>query len=505
MYTPIIGMEIHVELKTNTKMFCGCENNPEKAPNTNICEVCVGHPGALPVPNKAAITAAVLIGKALGCTIRTTSKFDRKHYFYPDLPKGYQISQFDEPIAEYGSITLSFPIEDNIRDTAIIGIRRAHLEEDTAKLFHNTDGTTLVDFNRSSVPLVEIVTNPDFKSALEAKTFCQELQHILRYLNVSDADMEKGHMRCEVNISVQKTGSFEIQNGAVLPLNGATLNNKIEIKNLNSFKAVEKSIQHEIIRQTALIETNTYWPQETRGWDGTQEVTVPQRIKENAADYRYMPEPDIPCFHPEIIAQHISLPELPIQKRARFKEEYAFSYSDAKVVTDTKELAAFTEATMTELHEWIQTLTSKEPHKEAIGKLTGGWITTKLLGTLYEQKKDISSIAMSPENFAELIALLYTKKINATNAQKILLDMIQSPIDKDPTHIMEEQGYAQIDDNTSLQTAIEHVIATYPEQVTAFRQGKDSIIKFLIGMVMKETNGSANAQKVETLLRETLQ
>ena len=271
-YIPIIGMEVHVELNTLSKMFCSCPCNSDGVDaNTNICEICLAHPGTLPVPNAQAIKWAVLIGKALGCDIREVSKFDRKHYFYPDLPKGYQISQYDEPIAEKGSITLQFILEQNIRPVARIGITRAQLEEDTAKLYHDVTGTTLADFNRSGTPLVEIVTDPDFLSALEAKTYCQELQLILRTLGVSDADMERGQMRCEANISVQESGNFEIVDGVVKPLRDARLNNKVELKNLNSFRAVEKGIEYEIARQSELLSKGEFWPQETRGWNEDKE------------------------------------------------------------------------------------------------------------------------------------------------------------------------------------------------------------------------------------------
>ena len=248
----------------------------------------------LPVLNKQAIEWTVLIGKALGCKIRELSKFDRKHYFYPDLPKAYQISQYDEPVAEHGAINLKFVLEKNIRDEAVINIERVHLEEDTAKLTHGATGETLVDFNRAGTPLVEIVTQPDFKSALEAKIYCQELRTMFRYLGVSDADMEKGHMRCEANVSIQEAGKFEIVDGVVKPLDDYKLNSKVEVKNINSFKAVEKAIEFEIARQTKLLADKQTWGQETRGWDESTGGTVLQRVKESAADYRYSPEPDIP-------------------------------------------------------------------------------------------------------------------------------------------------------------------------------------------------------------------
>ncbi len=512
-YTPIIGMEVHVELNTESKMFCSCPRTVEgDEANVHICEICLAHPGTLPVPNSAAIRATVLIGKALGCSIREISKFDRKHYFYPDLPKGYQISQYDEPIAEKGCIDLQFVLEENIRPNASIGITRAHLEEDTAKLYHDTAGTTLADFNRSGTALVEIVTDPDFLTALEAKTFCQELQLILRTLGVSDADMERGHMRCEANISVQTPGSFEIIQGVVKPVTNTPLNNKVELKNLNSFRAVEKGIEYEIKRQTSLLEQGETWPQETRGWNEDTEETYPQRAKESAKDYRYFPEPDIPPFSPLKIAGEIHLPELPINKRTRFHEEYGFSYGDAKFLTENKIWSNFAEDVMSELVNWLSDLPEvkgnadeiREEKQNKIVRLAGGWMTTKLVGILKEKGLRIEDIKLSPENFAEFVALVFVGRVNSTNAQKLLLDMVESGVDADPTHIMEEKGYGQISDEKSLETLVEQIITGYPAQAEQFRQGKDPIMKFLVGMAMKASEGSADPVLVEKILREKL-
>ncbi len=498
---PIIGMEVHVELNTASKMFCSCSNNPDETkPNTNICEICTAQPGTLPVPNKEAIISTVKISKALGATVRELSKFDRKHYFYPDLPKGYQISQYDEPIGEHGVLDLEFAPEENIRDTAHIGVRRIHLEEDTAKLFHDTKGT-LVDFNRAGAPLVEIVTDPDFMSALEAKTYCQELRTLLRALKVSDADMEKGHMRCEANISVQKAGSFEIVDGEVKPLNGETLNSKVELKNLNSFKAVEKGIEFEIERQTKMIENGETWVQQTRGWNEDEEVTVLQRTKENAADYRYFPEPDIPPFHPRKIAGTFSLPELPQEKRKRFEEEYGLSHADATLLSEDSAWAAFTEHVMSEVQEWLE---DTGENKAKIARLVGGWITSKLMGGLTERKMEVADIKFTPENFAELISLIYTEKINSTNAQKILGRMLDHDRDIDPTHIMESEGLGQVRDSTKLTEIVDEVIKSYPKQVADFKAGKEPILKFLVGMAMKASEGNADPQMLEELLREKL-
>lgn len=512
-YAPIIGLEVHVELKTNSKMFCSCKNDPdEKQPNTNICEICTGQPGTLPVPNKQAIQWTVLIGTALGCTIRELSKFDRKHYFYPDLPKGYQISQYDEPIAEHGSITLSFPLEDNIRDEADIGIARVHLEEDTARLLHQGKATTLVDMNRAGTPLVEIVTDPDFKTGVEARVYCQELQSIFRALGVSDADMEKGHMRCEANVSVQEAGRFEITRGAVAPLRGCRLNAKVEVKNINSFRALEKAINFEIARQIDLLEKGELWVQQTRGWDEQAEETVLQRTKENAQDYRYFPDPDIPPFHPRAIAGEIDIPELPREKRERFREEYGFSHADARFFSDNAAWAAFADAVMSELVEWLASLTPepdetddiRENKKAALARLAAGWMTSKLQGAMNERGKDIRALNITPENFAEFLALVFMNRVNSTNAQKLLSDMLDAGTDIDPNHIMEEKGYGQVSDAVFVGAAVDRVIADFPKQAGEYRAGKTPVLQFLKGMVMKATEGAADPGVVETLLKERL-
>ena len=494
-------MEVHVELNTKSKMFCSCPNNPDETkPNTNICEICTAQPGTLPVPNIEAIISTVKIASALGSTIRELSKFDRKHYFYPDLPKAYQISQYDEPIGERGGLTLEFEPSTNIRDTAKIGVRRVHLEEDTAKLFHGNTGT-LVDFNRAGTPLVEIVTDPNFMSALEAKTYCQELRTLLKTLGVSDADMEKGHMRCEANISLQIAGTFEIVDGVVRPLKKAVLNPKVELKNLNSFKAVEKGIEFEIERQGTMIRNGETWVQQTRGWNEDEEITVLQRVKENAADYRYFPDPDIPPFHPIKIAGKISLPELPQAKRKRFREEYGLSAADATILSQDKNWASFTESVMSEVEEWLE---DKKENKEKRARLVGGWITSKLMGGLIERKMEISDIKFTPENFAELISLIYTEKINSTNAQKILARMLEHDRNIDPTHIMESEGLGQVRDTEALGKIVDSVINSYPKQVAEFKAGKEPILRFLVGMAMKASEGTADPKMLEELLKEKI-
>ncbi|OGH87454.1 MAG: glutaminyl-tRNA synthase (glutamine-hydrolyzing) subunit B [Candidatus Magasanikbacteria bacterium RIFOXYC2_FULL_42_28] len=535
-YTTIIGLEIHVELKTKSKMFCACKNDPDHgAPNTNICPVCLAHPGTLPVPNATALTDIVKIATALGCKIATESKFDRKHYFYPDLPKAYQISQFDQPVGEHGAIVLNLITSKNHRDTARIGITRVHMEEDTAKLTHGAshhpspllgqEGETLVDFNRAGVPLVEIVSDPDIQSGIEAKAYCQELQTIFRYLGVSNADMEKGQMRCEANVSVQETGKFVDEAGVIKPIGDYKLNNKVEVKNINSFRAVEKAIDFEIKRQTAMIEKGEAWSQQTRGWSDDKGETVMQRIKETSADYRYFPEPDIPPFNPAKIAGNIELPELPAQKRARFHEEYGFSYADAAILATDPHWATYAEDVYSDLVEWLHSLPVSVPpsgttpgkpenkkttseildnKKSALAKLTGNWLTSKLMGAMAERKIDIRILKLSAENFSELLALFYTGRVNSTNAAKILNEMLDANTDIDPTHIMEEKGYGQMSDEGALGKIVDDVIASHPEQVAKFKAGKEPLLQFLKGMVMKATEGAADPVVAEKLLREKM-
>lgn len=501
-------------------MFCGCVNNPfATEPNSQICEVCLAQPGTLPVPNKAAIQDTVKIAAALGSTTLRESKFDRKHYFYPDLPKGYQISQYDQPIGEKGRITLDMRLEKNARNFATIGITRVHLEEDTAQLTHDGSGNSLVNFNRSGVPLVEIVSEPDVESAAEAKIYCQELQKIFRALNVSDADMEKGQMRCEANISLQEEGGFEKKSGTIWPLSQKKLNSKIEVKNINSFRAVEKAIEYEIQRQTELINKGEAWQQATRGWDDARGETVHQRYKETAADYRYFPEPDIPPFDPIAAAGEFSLPELPLVKRARFESEYGLSLADANILASDKQWANFTEQTISELHEWLHSLPEtktcsgedKNSDRAVVCKtgqelvrLSGGWITTKLMGAMSERAIDIRVLKIKPENFAELVALIYSGRVNSTNAQKILAAMLDSGVNQDPTHIMEEKGYGQISDTGKIGAVVDDIIKNYPKQTADFKAGKEPILKFLIGMAMKATEGAADPVVAEKLLRAKL-
>ncbi|HRY36659.1 MAG TPA: Asp-tRNA(Asn)/Glu-tRNA(Gln) amidotransferase subunit GatB [Candidatus Magasanikbacteria bacterium] len=507
---PVIGLEVHVELNTKSKMFCSCANGSEKDPsNTNICEVCLAHPGTLPVPNLEALHSTIKIAKALNCQIAEISKFDRKHYFYPDLPKGYQISQYDQPIGSHGYLDLQFINVKNDRPSAKIGITRVHLEEDTAKLLHDKNGNTLIDFNRAGVPLVEIVSDPNINNPVEAKAYCQELQAIFRYLDVSNADMEKGQMRCEANISMQEEGKFIIEGSIIKTVGDYKLNNKVELKNINSFRAVEKALEYEIARQTKLLQDGGIQGPETRGWNDEKGESYVQRVKETSADYRYFPEPDIPVFEPLKLCPEVILPELPGAKRQRFFEEYGFSYADADLLTQNKYWSGYTENVMTELNEWTDSMPETKSEdsiykKKELAKLAGGWLTTKLMGAMSERKIDIRILKISAENFAELITLIYAKRVNSTNAQKILTEMLDADTDKDPTHIMEEKGYGQVSDENKLEEIVLEVIKNYPAQVEQFKSGKEPIIKFLLGMVMKATEGSADPIVAEKILRDKI-
>ena len=487
---PVIGLEIHVQLKTNTKMFCGCDNSGEDKPiNSCICEICLGHPGTLPLPNETAIQWSLKASLALNCDIPTVSKFDRKHYFYPDLPKGYQISQYDEPLGKGGFLEIN---------GQTIRINRLHLEEDAAKLLHR-DGYTLVDFNRAGTPLMEIVTEPDIEDPRIAGNFLRELRAILKAIGVSDADMEKGHLRCDANISLRKEAQDKLYP-------------KTEIKNINSFKAVERALAYEIKRQTLLWE-QAIAPkiESTRGWDEEKGATIEQREKEAVHDYRYFCEPDIPPIrimnyelgiknneqsYIDLKTINASLPELPQAKRQRFMNQYNFSLADASILTRDYALANYTEAVMSELYAWIESLEqNQEQDTKRAAKLAENWLINNLLPLA----DNFETLKISPENFAELIAFIAQRKINSTAAQSILKIMAQSG--KDPNAILLEENLTQMEDDKDLKTIIAKVIAQNKQASDDLKKGKEQAIKTLIGGVMRETKGRANPQLVEKLIK----
>lgn len=489
---PVIGLEIHVQLKTKSKMFCSCPNGVESPPNSAICPTCMGHPGTLPAPNKTAIDMGVLAALALNCTINQESKFDRKNYFYPDLPKGYQISQYDKPVGENGFFYFG---------TERLGIIRLHLEEDSAKLIHSSDGKhSLVDFNRAGTPLAEIVTKPDLRTPAAAKAFLQELRLTLRYLGVSDADMEKGQLRCDANVSLRPVGKD-------------TFYAKTEVKNMNSFKAVERALAYEIERQTKLWEKKTPPKiQTTRGWNDEKNITEEQRTKEEAHDYRYFPEPDIPPLHftkEYITRTRAKIPELPGAKRKRFADQFAMDPVDTAIIIEDKKLADWTEQTISELREWLVALegegTEEEKwnrdHKRLV-KLVTGWITTKLFKLMNETHTESDAIPITPENFAEFITFVYHNKINSTTAQEVLEAMFNKKAE--PHHYIEEKKLAQVNDEDTIRRVVAEVLEEQSEAVTTYKNGKTGALQFLIGQVMKKMHGKANPAIVEKLLKKSL-
>lgn len=478
-------MEIHVELKTKSKMFCACKNSLglEVEPNINICPVCTAQPGTLPVPNKKAIEFVQLVGLALNCRLNLDSKFDRKNYFYPDIPKGYQISQYDQPFCEAGFL--------DVLDRKI-GVTRIHLEEDTGKLVHPKGANySLVDFNRAGVPLMELVTEPDLETAEEARIFCQKLQQICRYLKISDADMEKGHMRCEVNLSLHKEGEEKLSG------------TKVEVKNINSFKFVEKAIAYEIERQTESLEKGEKIVQETRGWDSNRNMTISQRKKESAHDYRYFPEPDIPPFqfnleYVEMIKR--KLPELPDQKFKRFQGEYTNDML-LGVLIDNNALSDYFENVVSEIREKKQAGEILSEEKNVI-QLAFNYIIAGVRKSLLDNNDSVESLKITPENYAEFIGIIADGKINSSAAQTVFKEMYKTG--GDPSQIIEAKNLIQLSDTGELEKIIAEVLTKNAQSVADYKAGKENALKFLVGQVMKESKGKANPQVAEELLRKKL-
>jgi aspartyl-tRNA(Asn)/glutamyl-tRNA(Gln) amidotransferase subunit B len=505
---PIIGLEIHLQLKTKSKMFCVCENQDpgqghpstgsgqgEKEPNTNVCPVCLGHPGTLPVINRVAVEQGMKLALALNAYVNRKSKFDRKNYFYPDLPKGYQITQFDEPLATDGHIILQVEGREHR-----FGIERLHLEEDAGKNIHQGE-KTLVNFNRAGVPLVEMVTKPDFRSPAEAKKFLQEIRLIARYLGVSEADMEKGQMRCDANISLRPVGDIKFYP-------------KTEVKNMNSFRSVERALAFEIDRQTELWREGKQ-PTEstTRGWNDEEEVTLLQRSKEESNDYRYFPEPDLPLV--EISSNEVeevknALPELPHAKRTRFQTEYFLSYADAEVLSADKEVAAYFENTVSELKNWLESSGEVDGSVEEmwqksgkkLARLSFSWITTELFKHLNSGNFDFSEVKITSEDLAEFIIMVYQGKINSSAAQLIFNEMMQTG--EDPHAIAERLDLHQDNDEGSLESLVQQIISEQPEMVAQYKAGKETLLQFFIGLGMKASKGKANPKILEQLFKKNI-
>ena len=491
-----------MQLNTKSKMFCRCANLNEdvnKEPNSTVCPICLGHPGTLPVANKQAIEWTILTGLALNCKVNSYSKFDRKHYFYPDLPKAYQISQYDLPLVYGGQLEV---------DGRKIDITRIHLEEDAGKLTHpKGKNYSLADYNRASSPLMELVTEPVIKTAAEAKKFCQQYQQILRYLEISEADIEKGQMRCEANISLQEPKKWKYKGGCKIePAGGYKLNPKVEIKNIGSFKALEKAIEFEIKRQAEALDNKETLAQETRGWDENNQKTVSQRSKEEAQEYRYFPDPDISPINinskwlKKILAD---LPELPREKRERFKQQYGFSDYDAEVLTADKNIANYVEQVISELRAWMNALGRPwETAHRKLAKLTGNWVGTELFKYLNEGGQNIKKIKITPENFAEFISLIYEEKINSSAAQIIFKEIFTKG--GDPGDIMEAKSLEQMDDDNELEKIIKDIIKNNSKAVSEYKAGKENAVQFLVGQVMAGTKGKANPQRAKELILKNI-
>ena len=475
-YSPTIGLEIHIELKTKTKMFCGCLNDAdEKHPNINVCPICLAHPGVLPVINKKAVESVLKLGLALNSKIPEISKFDRKNYFYPDLPKGYQISQYDKPLVVGGKLNG-------------VKITRIHLEEDTGRLTHShrqKSSYSLVDFNRAGIPLMELVTEPDIKSGEEAVKFAKEFQLILRYLEISDADMEKGQMRVEVNISIsdKRQGTSDKELGT-----------KVEIKNLNSFRAVEESIDYEIKRQPEILDKGEEIKQETRGWDDIKKRTVSQRLKEESHDYRYFPEPDLPPldltkFNLEELK--VSIPELPAQKRARFIKEYGLLANQTEILIEDRGLAQYFEESASELR-------TKLPIPDY--QLLFNYFSSDTRGLMNEQKITVRELNITPENFADLIVLLSKGEISSRSAKDILKEMFLTGLD--PRQIIRDNGLTKLSDNTIIEQIVGETIKENPKAVEDYKKGKENALQFLIGQAMAKSKGRGNPEIFRKLFKD---
>ncbi len=473
-FEPVIGLEVHAELATRSKMFCACAvvDSTQAEPNRHTCPVCTAMPGVLPVINRRAVEFGILTGLALHCTIQPQNVFARKNYFYPDLPKGYQISQYDLPLATNGYLEI---------ETAMgrkrIGVRRVHLEEDTGKLTH-VAGASLVDYNRAGVPLMEIVSEPDLHSVEEVRQYAEGLRAILRYLGVNSGDMEKGVIRFEANISVRPAGSAELRT-------------RTEVKNLNSFRALERATEYEIARQTNAWLRGETVVQQTMGWDEGRAVTVPQRSKEQAHDYRYFPEPDLPplAIAPEWVEQlRLRLPELPDVKRARFEAEFGLSAYDADLLTREKAVALY-----------FQQAVSASSN----AKLVANWILGELFRAMKEQGTPLESVKIAPAQLGQLAALVANKTLSSTLAKEVFAEMFATG--NTPDAIIQSKGLAQISDSSQLDGIIQQVIQDNPKPVGDYLAGKETIIKFLIGQAMRATQGKANPQLIGDLMKRALE
>ena len=473
MYEVVIGVEVHAQLRTKSKMFCGCSTAFGRSPNSQTCPVCLGLPGSLPVINKAAVEMAVRAGLALNCTIGPQNRFARKNYFYPDLPKGYQISQYEAPVCEHGWIEIAVS-----GTTKRVRIRRAHLEEDAGKNLHGaSSGRSLVDLNRAGTPLLEIVTEPDIRSADEAVAYLKNLRDILMYLEVCDGNMEEGSFRCEPNLSLRSAGQQE-------------LGVKVELKNINSFKFVKDAIEYEIKRQTKVLTEGGSVKQETRLWNLDRGETAVMRSKEEAHDYRYFPDPDLVPLKLErewVDAFRADLPELPAARTRRFLEEYGLPDYDAGVLTAARDVAEYFEASVKLFPQ---------------PKTVSNWVMGELTRELNNTGTVIGASPVSPERLATLLRMVEQGTVSLKVARDIFPEMYRTG--KAPEQIVQEKGLTQMSDDGALSQIIDEVLAGHPAQVAQFKQGKQQVLGFLVGQVMKGSGGKANPSKVNELLKQRL-
>ncbi len=510
-YYPTIGLEIHAELATKTKMFCDSKNDPnEKEPNVNICPICLGHPGTLPVINKEAVKHVIKVGIAVGGEIADFTEFDRKNYFYPDIPKSYQISQYKYPLVKGGTL-------DGVKLT------RIHLEEDTATSKHDQGDFSLIDFNRAGVPLMELVTEPVIHSAEEASSFAKELQLLLQYLGVAEANMEKGEMRVEANISISPISKSDFDIGKKYRSQTSILGTKVEVKNLNSFKSVEKAIAYEINRMAEILEKGEKVIQETRGWDEIKQKTFSQREKEESHDYRYFPDPDLPKlyisevpeFKKEVLEKEI--PELPSQKRERYKKDFGLKNEDVEMYVRGKEWGKFFEEVVSKLAE-VRPLQEQEKSRgltsASLVVLASNYVTSDLVGISKNSAerglpaapaRQASEIfgKISAENFAELIRMIGARAISSRAAKDILAIMHKEG--GDPQKIAASKNLLQKQDAAELKIIVQNIIASSPQVVADYKGGKETALQFFVGQAMKETKGAANPEKLREILLELLQ
>ena len=485
-YEAIIGLETHCQLNTASKIFCTCSTQFDSPPNTNICPVCLGYPGVLPVLNEEVLASAVKLGVAINGKIAHYSKFDRKQYFYPDLPKNYQISQYDLPIVEHGSLEIEL-VDKKTKEISrkTIGITRLHIEEDGGKLVHagsdrlSGSSYSLVDFNRTGVPLLEIVSEPDLRTGQEAAEYAQELRRLVRYLGVGDGNMQEGSLRCDVNISVRPVGESKF-------------GTKVEIKNMNSFSAIQKAIEYEIDRQITALGNGETIRQETRLWEEGRQCTISMRSKEGSSDYRYFPEPDLPPL--EVSTQQIedwkaSLPELPAPKRRRYERELGLSAYDARVLTDDRSVAEYFERAVA---------------AGANAKLVTNWVTQDIAAYLNSNLSlSIADLALTPENLAELVNLIDSGTISGKIAKDILPELLSKG--GSPKALVESQGLIQISDTGEIEKIIDQVIASHPQELEKYRSGKTNLKGFFVGQVLKQSGGKADPKVTNQLIEKKLQ